>query len=215
MELLRMFSTEKVKGTRNYLNTQKKYELLRTILYFAIPISLFIAGIIQTEAGVSTELHGLALFRAGLVNPESRINLLSIVAVLGLLPASKSLVNFIMFLRFHSLSAEAAKQAAVAGGDLQILYDCVFTSYKKSFVVGHLAVRGNTVCGYSESEKFDENEFYKHIGDILKLDGHKEVTVKIFTDLNKYTERLKQMGSLEENPERTAAVIATLKSVAL
>lgn len=215
MELLRMFSTEKVKGTRNYLNTQKKYELLRTILYFAIPISLFIAGIIQTEAGVSGNLHGFALFKAGLINPKSRINLLSIVAVLGLLPASKSLVNAIMFLRFHSLGSEAAEQATAAGGNLQMLYDCVFTSYKKSFEVGHLAVRGNTVCGYSENKGFEENDFYKHIGDILKLDGHKEVTVKIFTDLNKYTERLHQMGSLEENPERTAAVIATLKSVAL
>lgn len=215
MELLRMFSTEKAKGTRNYLNTQKKFEILRTIIYFAIPIALFIAGIIQTEAGVSEDLHGFALFRAGLVNPKSRINLLSIVAVLGLLPASKSLVSAIMFLRFHSLDREAAEQSAAAGEGLQVLYDCVFTSYKKSFVVGHLAVRGNTVCGYSENKDFDENDFYKHISDILKLDGHKEVTVKIFTDLNKYTERLNQMKSLEENPERTASVIATLKSVAL
>lgn len=215
MELLRMFSTEKVKGTRNYLNTQKKYELLRTVLYFAIPISLFVAGIIQTEAGVSGDLHGFALFRAGLANPESRINLLSIVAVLGLLPASKSLVSAIMFLRFHSLTGDAAQQAEAAAGDLQTLYDCVFTSYKKNFAVGHLAVRGNTVCGYSERSDFEENDFYKHIGDILKLDGHKEVTVKVFTDLKKYTERLAQMGSLEESRERTAAVIATLKSVIL
>lgn len=215
MKLLRMFSTENVKGTRNYLDTQKKFEILRTIIYFAIPITLFIAGIIQTEAGVSKELHGFALFRAGLVNPESRINLLSIVAVLGLLPASKSLVSAIMFLRFHSLNREAAEQSAAAGEGLQMLYDCVFTSYRKSFVVGHLAVRGNTVCGYSENNDFEENDFYKHIGDILKLDGHKEVTVKIFTDLNKYTDRLNQMRALEENSERTAAVIATLKSVAL
>ena len=215
MKLSRIFTTGKVKGTRNYLNTQKKYELLRTFIYFAIPISLFIAGIIQTEAGVSGDLHGFALFKAGLANPESRVNLLSIVAVLGLLPASKSLVNTIMFLRFHSLGSDAAEQAAAAGKELQTLYDNVFTSYKKSFVVGHLAVRGNTVCGYSETDNFEENEFYKHIGDILKLDGHKEVTVKIFTDLKKYTERLGQMNSLEESPEKTAAIIATLKSVSL
>lgn len=215
MKLSRMFTTGKVKGTRNYLDTQKKYELLRTILYFAIPISLFIAGIMQTEAGVSSNLHGFALFKAGLINPESRVNFFSIVAVLGLLPASKSLVNAIMFLRFHSLSSDAAEQSAAAGKELQTLYDSVFTSYKKNFVVGHLAVRGNTVCGYSEDANFQENEFYKHIGDILKLDGHKEVTVKIFTDLKKYTERLEQMTSLEESPERTAAVIDTLKSVSL
>lgn len=215
MKLSRMFSTGKVKGTRDYLDTQKKYELLRTILYFAVPISLFVAGIIQTEAGVSGDLHGFALFKAGLANPKSRVNLLSIVAVLGLLPASKSLVSVIMFLRFHSLSKEAAEQVTAAGGELQTLYDCVFTSYKKNFEVGHLAVRGNTVCGYSESGKFEEKDFYDHIGDILKRDGHKEVTVKIFTDLNKYIERLGQMISLEESSEKTAAIIETLKSVSL
>ena len=36
MQLKRLFSTDSVKGTRNYLNTQKKYEILRTVLYFAI-----------------------------------------------------------------------------------------------------------------------------------------------------------------------------------
>lgn len=215
MQLFRMFSTARVKGTKNYLNTQKKYELLRTFLYFAIPISLFVAGIIQTEKGISKDLDGFALFMAGLANPKSRVNLLSLVAVLGLLPASKSLVGAIMFLRFHSFAGDAAEQTQAASQGLQTLYDCVFTSYKKNYVVGHLAVRGNTVCGYSENKNFDENGFYKHIGDILKLDGHKEVTVKVFTDLKKYLERLNQMKDLEENSEKTAAILATLKSVAL
>lgn len=210
-----MFSTDKVKGTRKYLDTQRKYELFRTLLYFMISVTLFIAGIIQTEAGTSPDLNGFSLFLAGLANSESRVNLLSIVAVLGLLPASKSLVSTIMFLRFHSFTKDAADQVQAASQEIQTLYDCVFTSYKKNFVVGHLAVRGNTVCGYTESDKFEENEFYKHIGDILKMDGHKEVTVKVFTDLKKYTERLSQMTALEENPEKTAAIIATLKSVML
>lgn len=236
MKIARMFSTEKVKGTRNYLNSQKKYEVIRTVLYFAIPLSLFAAGIMQTQAGllkaagrIDGFLAGMApalggsasgaggweLLRMGLLNPKSRVNLLSIVAVLGLLPASKSLIGAVMFLRFHSLDSGAADLVEKSSGDLQTLYDCVFTSYKKNYVVGHLAVRGSTVCGYSQMPGFDENAFYRHIGDLLRLDGHKEVTVKIFTDLKKYTERLGQMASLEERPEKTAAVIATLKSVCL
>lgn len=215
MQLVRMFSTSKVKGTRNYINTQRKYELLRTFLYFAIPIILFIAGIMQTESGISEDLRGFSLFLAGLSNPDSRVNLLSIIAVLGLLPASKSLVGAIMFLRFHSFTGEAADQVQAASQELETLYDCVFTSYKKNYIVDHMTVRGNTVCGYTENDKFEENEFYKHIGDILKLDGHKEVTVKIFTDLKKYTERMGQMASLEENSEKTSAIAATLKSVML
>lgn len=195
MQLKRLFTTDSVKGTKNYLNTQKKYEIIRTILYFAISISLFVAGYIQTGR---------------------RANLLSIVAVLGCLPASKSAVGAIMFLRFRSCGSEAAEEIERHVQGLSCLYDMVFTSYKKNYVVSHMTVCGNTVCGFAEGKgAFVENDFYRHIGDILKADGHKNVTVKIFTDLTKYTERLEQMKRLEQKEGLTQSVVATLKSVAL
>lgn len=194
MQLKRLFSASSARGTENYLNTQKKYEIIRTILYFAISASLFVAGWVQTK---------------------NRVNLLTIVAVLGCLPASKSAVSAIMFLRFKSCSPEIGAEIKKHSQSLSELFDCVFTSYKKNYRVSHLAVRGNTVCGFTEDEAFGENEFYKHINDILKLDGHKNITVKIFNNLSRYTERLEQMKSLEEDEAKTQAVIETLKSVIL
>jgi len=194
MQLMRIFSAEKYKGTRNYIDTQKKYEIIRTLLYFGISISLFVAGYIQTGR---------------------KANLLTIVAVLGCLPASKSAVGAIMFLRFKSCRADAAVQIEKHCQGLHCLYDMVFTSYQKNYVVSHLAVQGNTVCGYSGKTDFPENDFYRHIDHILKMDGLKDVTVKIFTDLKKYTERLEQMKGLETDEGRTEAVIATMKSVVL
>lgn len=195
MQLKRMFSTAGVKGKRDYLDTQKKYEIMRTTAFFAISILLFLGGYIQTG---------------------SRANLLSIVAILGCLPASKSAVGMVMFLRFGSCSAGTADEIERHSQGLCCLYDMVFTSYKKNYPVSHLAVCGNTVCGFAESgERFQENDFYRHIADILKMDGHKGVTVKIYTNLQKYTERLEQMKGLEANEAGTGAVIATLKSVAL
>lgn len=194
MQLRRLFSTDSVKGTENYLNSQKKYEIIRTVLYFGISLSLFAAGYIQTD---------------------TRLNLLTLVAVLGCLPASKSMVNMIMFLRFHGCSESAAVEIKAHSDGLDCLYDCVFTSYKTNFSVAHIAVRGNTVCGFSEDKAFDENAFYSHISDHLKLDGHKDLTVKIFTNLPKYTARLEQMKDLENDAAKTGAVLATLKSVML
>lgn len=194
MQLIRIFSTEKYKGTKDYINSQKKYEIIRTLLYFGISISLFAAGYIQTGR---------------------KANLLTIVAVLGCLPASKSAVSVIMFLRFKSCGADAASEIEKHCQGLHVLYDMVFTSYQKNYVVSHLAVQGNTVCGYSEKPDFLENDYYKHIDNILKMDGLKDVTVKVFTDLKKYTNRLEQMKELEADEGRTEAVIATLKSVAL
>ena len=82
MFIKRMFTTENVKGTRNYINSQKKFEILRTLLYFALPLGLFLIGYITTK---------------------TKVNLMTIVAVVGCLPASKSLVGAIMFLRYKSL----------------------------------------------------------------------------------------------------------------
>ena len=194
MHLKRLFSTDTVKGTRNYLDTQKKYEVIRTLLYFGISLSLFVAGYIQTG---------------------EKTNLLTIVAILGCLPASKSAVSAVMFLRFKSSGSQTAETIERHSDGLCCLYDMVFTSYKKNFTVGHMAVRGGTICGFSENPQFEEEEFRKHIDQLLKMDGHKDVTVKIFTKLDKYTERLEQMKSLEAEEKRTESIIATLKSVAM
>lgn len=194
MQLKRLFTTAGAKGSRNYLNTQKKYEIIRTILYFAISLSLFAAGYIQTG---------------------EKTNLLTIVAVLGCLPASKSAVSAIMYLRFVSCSEQSAAEIESHSKGLQCLYDMVFTSYKKAFRVSHLAVRGNCVCGFTEDADFEENEFSQHIQPILKADGHQSVTVKIFVNLAKYTERLEQMKALEADEDKTQAILGTLKSVAL
>ncbi len=195
MQLKRMFSLADARGTKNYLDSQKKYEIARTVLYFAVSVSLFAAGLLHTGR---------------------RANLLSIVAILGCLPASKSAVSAVMFMRFKSCSVRAAEKIEQHSQGLFCLYDMVFTSYKKNYCVSHLAVCGNTVCGYAEYDPgFNENEFYGHMGNILSMDGHRDVTVKIYKNLEKYTERLEQMKALEAEPPRSLAVMNTLKSVAL
>ena len=194
MKFHRLFLSDNYKGEKEYLVTQRKYEIGRTVLYFTISISLFLAGYITTK---------------------ERLNLLSVVAALGCLPACKSLIDVIMFCKFKGCSNKASIEIESHSDTLHCLYDMVFTSYKLNFNIAHMVVCGNTVCGYSESVEFAENEFYKHIGDILKLDGHKNVTVKIFTDLNKYTNRLDNIKELECDEQLTNSILNTLKSVAL
>lgn len=110
MQFKRMFTTDAYRGTRGYLRTQKIYEILRTVLYFAISLSLFIAGWVSTG---------------------SRENLLTIVAVLGCLPACKSLVEMFMFLRYRGCDEQVAAKIAAHTEGLTTLYDMVFTSYER------------------------------------------------------------------------------------
>lgn len=194
MKLSRMFIYDSYKGTRDYLNTQKKYEITRTVLYFAISLTLFAAGWIATG---------------------SRENLLTVVAVLGCLPACKSVVDMIMFLKHKGCSVENADKIEAHSQGLACGYDMVFTSYEKTYVVAHIAVKGNTICGFTQEEKFEEQAFYKHIDGILKKDNYKDTTVKIFKDITKYTNRLEQMKELDTEEKLTEGILNTLKSVSL
>lgn len=192
--ILRMFTTFWVKGERDYLDSQKKYEILRTVIYFGISISLFLAGYIHTGT-----------YR----------NLLTVVAMLGFLPAAHSAVSMIMFLRYHSCPDEIADLVGDHSEELGFLYDCVFTSYSKNFVVDHLVVRGKILCGYSQKSDFPRLEFYQHINAMLKKDHHSDVTVKIYTNLDNYVARLDQINKLPEDLKKTAGVLITLKNVML
>lgn len=194
MQLGRLFYSDSYKGTKGYLASQKKYEIIRTFLYFAISLSLFIAGWVATG---------------------NRANLLTIVAVLGCLPASKSLVETIMYCRYKGCDEETAQKIEMHTDQLQCLYDCVFTSADKNFSVNHLSVKGNTICGYTSDNKFDENACYKHLDARLKFDHFNNTSIKIFTDLKKYTERLDQMQNLETTEANTEGILKTLKSISL
>lgn len=194
MNVRRLLSGEAWKGTKHYLDTQKKYEILKTVLLYAISGALFAIGWITTK---------------------SRLNLLTVVAVLGILPATKACVIAITFCLYSSLTEEKAEKIEGHVGELTCLYDMVFTSSDKNYAIGHLTVKGNTVCGYSEQKKFEEQGFYRHVDQRLKADQLKNVNVKIFTDLQKYVERLDQMRELSCDESKTREIVDTLKSVSL
>jgi hypothetical protein len=194
MKLSRLFINDDYKGTRDYLKIQSRYELARTILYFAISFSLLAAGIIATG---------------------DRKNLLTIVAVLGCLPACKSAIDAFMFLRYRGCSPENADEIDAHMAGMSGLYDRIFTTYDKNYQVAHITVKGNTICGFTQDTAFDEQGFYGHMRDILQKDGYKDVSVKIFTDIHKYTNRLDQLRELETEERNTTGILNTLNSVSL
>lgn len=202
MNLKRLFTTEGVKGKKDYLDSQKKYEIIRTVIFFGISIALFVAGFVTTG---------------------DRNNLLTIVAVLGCLPASKSMVGAIMYCRQSSLAKEDADKIEAHTKDLTCLYDMVFTTREKIYPVLHMAVCGNTIAGYMPMKKapknpkkaLSENACAEHLDTCLKVDNYKDVTIKIFTDLGKYTTRLSQLQELTTEDKHTEGICNTLKSIAL
>ena len=182
------------KGNFGYFRSEKRRRLIITAILFAVPLFIFFTSWFYFK---------------------TRMTVWTVVAVVGCLPACKSLVEMFMFLRYKGCNEQDAAQIAAHTDGLTGLYDMVFTSYEKNYVIHHITICGNTLCGYTSDPKFAEQAFYKHIQNILKKDNYREVTVKIFHDLDKYLKRCEQLKDLPAQPELTGGICQTLKSVSL
>jgi hypothetical protein len=183
------------KGCFGYLKRQRVIEWVKTVLYFALPIALFIMGLISTG---------------------TRKNLLTIVAVLGCLPASKSLVEAIMYQRAKSCSDACYEAVTKAAGDTKLLFDLYLTSYQKNFQISALAIKNNALCGYTEDARCDLSAGEKHITEQLQQSGYGGLVVKLFSDEDKFQERLLQLGALpEKNAEKETAIAQVICSISL
>lgn len=175
------------KGSYGYIEYQKKFTAVRTVVYFAL----------------SLLLYGIGIYSTG-----SSKNLLTVVAVLGCLPSCKSAVNMIMFLRAKGCSAGAHEKISPYDDKLTGFYDMYFTSYQKNFPISHMVLKGNVICAYTESEKCDCSAGEKHLEQMLLQDGYKNMTIKIFNNQEKYIDRLSQMvkSDAEENKNRNGMI---------
>lgn len=178
------------KGAFGYLNNRKKYTALRTILFFSISAALYISGTIRTG---------------------SNKNLLTIVAVLGCLPACKSAVNFILFLRAKGCSdALHEKLVSYKDDSMTVFYDMYFTSYQRNFPLSHMALKGGMLCGITESPSCDCREAEKHLEQMLVQEGIRNVTVHVFSQEDKYIDRLGRLLEMQVEDHKEQEKIINL-----
>ncbi|MCM1122659.1 MAG: hypothetical protein NC416_08750 [Eubacterium sp.] len=183
------------KGSYGYIENHKAVTALRTLLFFVVSVGLYLMGYLTT--GTSK-------------------NLLTIVAVLGCLPACKSMVNFILFLKAKGCSKALKDKVSVYDDQLTTFYDMYFTSYQKNYPISHMVLKGNVLCGIAEMPKCDCNEAEKHLEQMLRQEGIKNMTVKIFSQTDKYLDRLSQlMISEAEEHKNRQGIINLLYSISI
>lgn len=163
------FSNNTKKGQYGYNGHLKKVATIKTVLLFAVSFSLLIAGYLQTG---------------------TRNNVLTVVAILGCLPASKSAVNMILSFRAKGCSAEDAKLFQPYEESVCLLYDLYITSEKKSFSVGCMAVTKDFIYAYLEDKKADAKAAEAHVKNILRLNKKPGIAVKFLTDREVFLQRL-------------------------
>lgn len=179
---------------KGYLEAKRKREIIKTIIYFAIPISLLIAGIMATK---------------------TKMNLLTVAAVLGMLPASRILVTTIMYIKSKGITDEDYAQIGELMQPLTGSFDNVFTTYEKTYEVPSLVVRSGNVCGYVAKEYKTLEALEKHLTTTIKKEGY-SVNVKIFENIDAYKTRLMSISKLEETEqEKDLAILQILHDISL
>ena len=161
-----------IKGNFQYIREEKKRRFLKTLVLFAIPIAAFVAAAVYY--GTTT-------------------NLISVIAVVGCLPACKSLVGLIMVFMYRSMDDSLYQKIESHKGSLTMVYEMVLTNYEKNTYVDVFAICGNQVIGYTSAPKADLKYAEEHTQKILHHNGYK-VNVKIIKDLQPFLDRLDSMN---------------------
>ncbi len=182
------------KGEAGYIRRRKRNVAIKTLTEFGLSVALLLLGIWQTG---------------------DRLNLLTVVAILGCLPASKSLVEWIMLMPHHSIKEDMAREIEEKGETLTKVYDMVFTSEKKIMPVESIVIAGNTICGYSSKQKIDTNGTAEHIKKYLRANRFSNVSVKIFDNYASYLKRVDEMKQLETEAEGEAMICRLLLNLSL
>ena len=175
------------KGTYAYFTQKRTRQTIWTIILLAVPLALFIAGFVMTG---------------------TQKNLLTFVAILGMLPACKSAVEMIMYFLYHGCDAKLYEQLSGELGDLCHAYGLVFTTPDSgTFEVPSIVVRNQSICGYGrfskQSDKHSSAKLEAHIAGIMRQNGYSKVVVKIFDKEDAYLTRVRQLKQLESENEAT------------
>mgnify|MGYP000096272221 FL=1 len=168
------------KGEFGYFRKEKKKRAVITLILFLIP---------------------LAAFAGGYLYYKTRMNIVTVIAVVGCLPGCKSMVGLIMAMMQKSMEPEVYEKIRETAGDLTMSYEMYITSYDRSGYVDACAICGNEVVGYSSDEKTDPAHTASNVQKILRQNGY-GVNVKILRDLGPYLERLQSLRKHRESLEK-------------
>lgn len=163
------------KGTPGYLEYKKKIEIIRTIIYFLLVAAVYLLGYSQTH---------------------SNKNLLTVVAVVGCLPACKALVGVITRLPYPSIDPERAREVKELCPHMTVVFDLVVTSRDKIMPIDVLVISGNKVFGHLSGKKADPQYTEKHIKSILLENHFKEISVKMYPDYKKFLSRVEGLENI-------------------
>ena len=164
------------KGKFGYTLSHRKRQIIKMSLYIALALAVFLLGLIVTK---------------------TTKNVLSIVAIVGALPISKEMVGVIMSYKRKPMEQSVYEQISAKAGNLEQIYELLFTTQEKSYGVEAAIVEGRDVICYTVDPKCEVTVLQKHLLKMLDANGYKQ-NVKVYTDLKKFLDRVADLERREK-----------------
>lgn len=168
------------KGKFGYTVSHRKWQILKMSCYAVIAVGVFFIGLILTK---------------------TTKNVLSVVAIVGALPISKELVGVIMSFKRKPMERTLYEQISAKAGDLEQIYELLFTTSETSYPVEAVVIEGRDVVCYTADSKCDTFTLQTHLYKMLNASDFKE-NVKVFIDYKKFLDRV---GDLERREKEEIA----------
>lgn len=170
------------KGSYGYIDAHKRKQFIKTVLFFLAAILIFVLGLV--------------------LNKFSKQNIFTIIAVILVLPAAKTLVNFLVMLPYHTAGIELYNQAsAMVSADMCMLSDMVISSPEKIMGLSFLVMAGPDLIGLAASEKEDIPYIETYLSRGVKNRGL-SYNVKIYQTEEQFLQRLGAFTVVRENKEQ-------------
>ena len=189
-----------LKGSYGYIKAQGKREWIKTLLLFCISLGMLLLGMIITKQRNPDISWG-----------NSRNNLLTVAAVLGILPAARFMISAIMFEKAKKFSCskelyEKVKDVCKASAG----FDLYLTAYKEEFPLYSCVCTENEVLGLLEGDEKKAGRGEEHIRSILKKESKGNVSVKLFTDEKAFVDRISRTPEATEKSDELLIVICQI-----
>lgn len=178
------------KGDYGYFGRHRKYVILRTVAMFLLVIAVFTLGYVTTK---------------------TRLNLLTFVALLGSLPACKSVVEVFIAFGKESMPIESYEKIEQVSSNLVKGYDLFLTAYQQSAQLDCVVIHDGQILFFTTHKNVDGAFVEEHVKQSLSL-SHIKASVKVMKEEKAFIERLKSWnekpGDLEKDQGILLAVLA-------
>jgi hypothetical protein len=183
------------KGEYGHISSMKLISCLTSAGFFLVALVIYLAG--------------------AYVFPDQKI-MVRIVSMLICIPAAMAVVRFILFMQVKQGDSSVRDLTEEARGSVPVFYDALLTTYEKNYYVNVFAAADNELAGYTATGGKDIPAIEKHLREIYGQNDKGNVHIKIFSDMNAFTGRLRNLAeSYSGDTDADLAVLHLIERISL